>query len=188
MILAKSHVLDVRLYLQPQRAAFPGFARCRCGRGSVLTAPAPAACLGVLQEATLHLIGAATHSDTPRGPRNQDRSLSWSTTTLASCTHLPVRCSATWSQPTDLGGAPGSVSSQERPKPPAGLSSRSTGAVRLRFVVGHLRWRLRSRRPRRAAQNPRRPQGDGKALSPCTRRRTHAGASAPTRPQPPPQR
>jgi len=27
---------------------------------------------------------------------------------------------------------------------------------------GHLRWRLRSRRPRRAAQNPRRVQGDGK--------------------------
>src|SRR3954467_9885606 len=34
--------------------------RCRCGRGSVLVAPAPAACLGVVQAVTLHPSGALT--------------------------------------------------------------------------------------------------------------------------------
>jgi hypothetical protein len=38
--------------------------------GSVLPAPAPAACLGVLQEATLHQTGGLTRSDTPLKPRS----------------------------------------------------------------------------------------------------------------------
>jgi hypothetical protein len=54
MILAKSQKIAVRLYLQPQRAASPG-SSVPLWWGSVLPAPAPAACLGVVQEATLHL-------------------------------------------------------------------------------------------------------------------------------------
>jgi hypothetical protein len=105
MILANRHGLDVRLYSQPQRAAFPSLS-VPLWWGSVLVALAPAACLGVLQEAALPLIGALTplrHAAEPRKPRApRSRSL----TSHASCTNRPVRCGSTWSHPTDLAGQP----------------------------------------------------------------------------------
>jgi hypothetical protein len=60
MILAKHHVLDVRLYSQPQRAAFPQVHGAAVVGGRWCKHRPPAACLGVLQEATLHQTAGLT--------------------------------------------------------------------------------------------------------------------------------
>ena len=60
MILAKHHGLDVALYLQPQRAAFPDVVGAAVVGGPVSQHRPPAACLGAVQGATLHHTRAST--------------------------------------------------------------------------------------------------------------------------------
>jgi hypothetical protein len=70
VILAKRQQIAVRLYLQPQRAASPG-SSVPLWWGSVLPAPAPAACLGVVQMRTLHHTADPTrlrHAAAPQKP------------------------------------------------------------------------------------------------------------------------
>jgi hypothetical protein len=73
MTLAKHHGLDVRLHVQPQRAAFPCVLGAAVVGGRCWTHRPPAACLGVLQEATLHQTGALSqlrHAAGLRIPRS----------------------------------------------------------------------------------------------------------------------
>jgi|SRR4051794_34374345 hypothetical protein len=72
LILAKRREIAVRLYLQPQRAAFRVVGAAVVG-DRCLPHRSPAACLGVLQGATLHQAGALTplrHAAQPQKARS----------------------------------------------------------------------------------------------------------------------